>query len=102
MAIAIDVRDCASRGRRLGGGFKGSGVAPGAGSAPTGRGPASTQPSRGMPRVQQVRRIGRQETHRIARNVRTLFAWPFCTLADAPSYLGRWGTFRRKLEAIGV
>ena len=63
---------------------------------------AGPQPSGGMPRLQQVRRIGRQEADRIARNVRTLFERTFFALADAASLLGRWTPFRGKLEAVSV
>ena len=102
MAIAIDVRDCAPRRRGFGGGFKGPGVPAGAGPPSPERSCAGPQPSCGMPRIQQVRRIGRQEADRIARNVRALFEWTFVALADAASLLGRGSPFRGKLEAVGV
>src|SRR5580704_7264351 len=85
MAIAIDIRDCAPRGRGFGRGFEGPGVAAGARPASPERCCAGPQPSRGMPRIQQERRCGRQETERIARNVRALFEWTFPALADATS-----------------
>src|SRR4029077_17108149 len=102
MAIAIDVRDCAPRGRGLGGGFEGPGVPAGAGPASPERRCAGSRCACGMPRIQQVRRIRRQEADRIARNVRTLFEWAFFTLVDAASPLGCWPPFRGELEAVGV
>ena len=60
------------------------------------------QPSGGMSRLQQVRRIGRQKADRIARNVRTLFEWTFVAPADAASLLGRGTPFRGELETVGV
>src|SRR5580704_6894839 len=102
MAIAIDIRDCAPRGRGFGRGFEGPGVAAGARPASPERCCAGPQPSRGMPRIQQERRCGRQETERIARNVRALFEWTFPALADATSLLGRWSPIRGKLETFSV
>src|ERR1700688_1284515 len=102
MAIAIDVRHCAPRGRGLGGGSTGPGVAACAGPPPPERSCRGPQSPCGVPRIEQVRRIRRQEADRIARNVRTLFEWTFAALADAASLVGRWATFRGKLEAVGV
>ena len=102
MAIATDVRDCAPRGRGLGGSLKGPGVPPGARPLTPERCNTSPQPSRGMPRFHQVRRIRGQEADRIARNVRALSEWAFRAPADAASLLGRRPSFRGKLEAVGV
>lgn len=102
MAIAIDIRDCAPRRRGLGRSFEGSRVATFTGSPSSERCRAGAQPSRGMPRIQQVRRVGRQEAARIAGNVRALFEWSFVAFTDAASLLGRWAPFRGKLEEIRV
>src|SRR5690242_170792 len=102
MAIAIDIRDCAPRRRGLGRSFEGSRVATIAGSASSEGCGAGAQSTRGMPRIQQVRRVRRQEATRIARNVRALFEWSFAASTDAASLLGRWAPFRGKLEEVGV